>query len=121
MTDKPELYIPGQLRRANKRGSDRCMTLSFLTRELESGELEMWNEFLLFDGYIGFTPDSYQKMDFPEDDLKIKGESPSKKLRNTLYVLHREKGIEEDFEVWYVKEMKKIQQTYLDKINDLQI
>lgn len=44
--------------------------------------------------------------------------SPSQRLRNAMFVFYRENhGSKKGFEGWYIEEMARIKQTYLDKLN----
>ena len=73
-------------------------------------------------GYFIFKDAEIQQedlIDLPEEKLEFKNQkSSSEILRNRLYVYYKEKnGTDEGFEDWRKKEMSKIGQHYLNKIN----
>jgi hypothetical protein len=65
---------------------------------------------------------TFKPVDFETKDVKeIKGEfdqkTPSQRLRSRMFVFYKESGKNlDDFNGWYIKQMDKIGQQYLDKI-----
>lgn len=58
-------------------------------------------------------------IDLPEEKIEFKGQiSTSQRLRNRMFVYYKETyGKTDGFEEWRIKEMDRIGQHYLDKIN----
>lgn len=106
---------------------DKSIGLKFKTREREVGEIEKWAAFGGFEGTIAFAPNNFQDFEMPKEEAyqaNPKG-SPSKQLRDTLYVYFHKNpelaGGKEDFELWYYNTLMKWKQNILDKINALEI
>jgi hypothetical protein len=60
-------------------------------------------------GYILFKPNDIQDGDIPTEDVDDKDKTPSKRLRNVLYVLHAQSGKDKkEFEAFYRTEMEKV-------------
>lgn len=72
---------------------DGSMNLTFQTQEVDNvaknAIFELHRQF----GWIVFKPNQIAVKDIPKIDAEVKfGESPSKKMRSTLYVLYSEMG-----------------------------
>ena len=66
---------------------------------------------------------AFSKMEVQPDDLDIKEvkvdgrKSPSTRLRNSLYVLWEKGKQDEDFELYYIRQMEKFIKHVKDKLN----
>lgn len=58
-------------------------------------------------GWLLFDENDIQSSDLPKE-RPSDGKTPSKRLRDVLFVLYQQKGVEGDFEVWYRDNMDKI-------------
>lgn len=74
-------------------------------------------------GYFFFAADRIQPQqiadiipELPKVEVKEK-KSPSQKLRETMYIYWEQKGINDDFKVWYEKELERIRNAYKNKLN----
>lgn len=92
--------------------------------QVDANELEPEQELELFKmrkypGVFLFHPQDIKKEDLvnlPEPRVEKGEKSPSQVLRSRLFVFHKEMGIKEDFDAWYRREMDRIGQKYLEKL-----
>jgi len=100
---------------------DRCLRLQVDTQEL--GE-ESDGVFKLYDqlGWFIFSPAEINEedlVDLPDIKPEFEEKTPSKRLRDRLFVYYKDTHINiDDFDEWYKKEMNRIGQHYLDKIKE---
>lgn len=47
-----------------------------------------------------------------------KAKTPAQRLRNIMYIVHREQGLTIDFEVWYKQEMEVLISKYKEVLNE---
>lgn len=102
-----------------RRRKDRTASLTFSTQEISSEDLKLIDELVMTEsfGFLLFKESEIQVGDIPEEDPKSDDISPSKRLRNRLYVYHKEKNIKENFNQWYAAQLEKLGQKYLDLLN----
>jgi hypothetical protein len=86
---------------------DRGMRLGFITNELTGDEKYLVINQMQKYGWLLFSPNQIQAKDIPKDQIEDKNKTPSKRLRNSLYVLWKQLNSNEDFEIFYVKSMEK--------------
>jgi len=98
-----------------------------LRLQVDTQELSKEDKARVFDLHEELGWFMFSKADITEDDFKdlpeIKVEfnekTPSQRLRSRLYVYYEKTHINlNDFDSWYIKEMNKIGQHYLDKIDN---
>lgn len=114
--------VPATITKVTTMG-DRSLRLQVdVDRELSPEEnakvFGLYNKsgfFIFKDGEI----QQEELIDLPEEKLEFKNQkSSSERLRNRLYVFFKEKhGTDEGFEDWRKKEMDRIGNQYLQKIN----
>lgn len=100
---------------------DGSMNLTFQTQEIandtKSQILDLHRQF----GWILFKPNQITIKDIPVTDAEAKfGESPSKKMRSTLYVLYAEMGKPygvTGFDKFYSEHMERFRNQVLDEIS----
>lgn len=97
--------------------SDGSLRLSCETPELTAQEKAAFMELQGLNLNAMFEPLDFQTSEVMKVDREAGQTSPSQRLRNRMYRYHKEKKIEEDFDLWYVKQMDKIGQKYLNEIN----
>lgn len=69
-----------------------------------------------FTANANFSADEMEMLEKMSEELS--GDtSPSKRLRNVLYVWHRDSGMDSDFESFYKTEIEKITEHYKKKLN----
>jgi hypothetical protein len=87
---------------------DGSLSLRLSTPELEPNEKTVFFEVLNKPLKMLLQPDG----DAPVELKEIKGEfdkkSPSVRLRNVLYILHKQQESELPFDEWYIRRMNKI-------------
>lgn len=89
---------------------DRCGTLKFTTaRELTQDEREILLEAGVNDelGWVIWSPNELQVGDLPSEPASDALKSPSKRLRDVLYVLYQQEGRTGQFEAFYAEKMEK--------------
>jgi len=99
---------------------DKTLKLTIDTQELNPTESTML--FSLFDklGWFIFKelPIDPQDIKSPEFVAEIKGEkSPSKRLKNVLFVLWKQNGSNRDFDDYYKKQIEKFIEAVKDKLD----
>ena len=107
--------------RANRR-KDKSVSFTFITSLEQTSE-----EFIEMDKLLGDTGIVYFKADgnltqeeidaIEEIDIEVEGKTKSQRLRNVLYVYHKESAIENRFSEFYADEMEKIIQHYKNKLD----
>jgi len=103
--------------------SDNGLRLQVDTQEInadDAGKVMMLKNKI---GYFLFAEQApkIEDIDLPKIDLDDNKKTPSEELRARMFVYFTsEKGLggkKEDFNNWYKKQISKIGQTYLDRIN----
>lgn len=92
---------------------DGSLSLTVTTPELNPQEKM---EFMTLQGVncLGlFKPTDFQTP-LLKVEKKIDGESPSKRLRSVLFVWWKQLNEQEDFEIFYIKQMEK----FIDKVKE---
>lgn len=98
---------------------DGSLTLRFITQEVSKEEIVTAMDYYQSFGYLVFKKNSVSDADIPKGNAVRDGKSPSQRLRSRLYVYHQEKkiGAPEEFEPWYERQLEKLGQQYLDRLD----
>jgi len=110
------VQIPSQLEKISTR-ADNTIKLTFGSQELSTNEIAKLFEYKRDIGWLLFSPDEMSKEDLPEKDVEYKGgnKSPSKRLRNVIYVFWRDETDQsEDFQKFYERQIER----FINKIKD---
>jgi hypothetical protein len=98
---------------------DGGLSLRFVTKELTPDEkltaLEFQNQY----GWVLFRENEFTEEDTPKADAEdIFGESPSRRLRNVLFVWWKQlPDPKADFDVFYKHQMEKLISHFKDKLD----
>ncbi|MBU0962769.1 MAG: hypothetical protein KKD48_02595 [Nanoarchaeota archaeon] len=87
--------------------ADGALKIVLITREMASEEMSKL--------FMYYRQEAIVKIDEPVFNKEDK--SPSKRLKDRMFVFHKEKQIKEDFNIWYIQQLDKIGNQYLDKLN----
>ena len=87
---------------------DRGIRLGFTTQELNKDERAVIEDQFQQYGNLLFSPNEIDYSDIPKEQAEDKSKTPSKRLRNVLYVLWKQTSKEKDFELYYRIRMEKI-------------
>ena len=102
--------------------ADKSYKMEFESRELSGQDANILLGLLQQEGFLLFSPNPIQEADIPTEksDSGTDFKSPSKRLRDRLavYYINVKKGERHNFEAWYVSELERIGEKYLDKLND---
>lgn len=122
--DKTILQIPAQIIR-DKSLLNGARQFTLITNENISPDL--LHRLISMENKLGWMTFAVRNIE-PEDIIDLPAldevkydmkKSPSQQLRNILYVLFGKKGGKpEDFNLWYIREMQKICNSYKNRIED---
>jgi hypothetical protein len=108
------------LDRANRK-KDRSVSLTFITQLEQSSAKFMEIDELIGDSGIMYfkssgnlTTEEIKELD--NSEIEVEGKTKSQRLRNVLYVYHKELNNNLDFHDFYSKEMEKIIEHYKNKL-----
>jgi hypothetical protein len=87
---------------------DGGLNLGFATNELKPEDKVSVSALHGGFGWLVFRENDLDVSLVPKEQAEDKTKTPSKRLRSVLYVLYQQKGVTQDFEVWYRKRMEKI-------------
>lgn len=105
---KLQAYLTGFSSRA-----DGSFGVRFATQELQADEITELSENLNQFGHLLFQPNTIQLEDIPTDQAEDKNKTPSKRLRNSIFVLWKQLGEPQgDFEAYYRQVMEK----FIDRV-----
>lgn len=93
-----------------KSRSDKTWKLEFNSQELGGGAAELL-DLLMSQGWLLFSPnDDITEQDIPEveADADLGGKSPSRRLRDVLWVFWKQKGQPGTWEVFYTTQMDRL-------------
>ena len=88
--------------------ADGSAGVRFSTLELTAQDYGMLQSMLNKQGWLVFKEDEVQMDDIPTEAVEDKSKTPSKRLRAALFVLYKQRGETQDFEVWYRGQVEKI-------------
>ena len=110
------IQFPAILANATTRKDGTIKVTLELQEQTAQGLAEIFslmNKFI----YCGVAETRIDKLEIPEIVPEFKGDkSDSQRLRNIMYVYHREKKIEQAFDVWRKQYMEKIINNFKDNI-----
>lgn len=87
--------------------TDGSASLRFSTQEIPPEVFAELSKNLNNFGHLLFKENEIDLNDVPKEDIDDKDKTPSKRLRNTLFVLWKQKGSKGDFEVYYREMVEK--------------
>ena len=88
--------------------SDGSASIRFSTQELSSEDFANLKNFLNTFGWLAYRENGLQDEDIPDEDAE-ENKKPSRRLRATLYVLHKQNGgTDETWESFYREQIEKI-------------
>ena len=96
---------------------DGSASIRFATQELSPEDFGLLKENLNNFGWLIFAENATES-DIPSEDAEEEGISDSERLRRRMFVFWKAKINEGDFNTWKKKQIEKIGQNYLDKLND---
>ena len=91
---------------------DGGVSLGFSTNELTDEEKVIASKFYQKFGYVLFSESTITDKDIPKASATDESKSPSQRLRAALFVLWKQRGEKQDFEVFYRDKMEK----FLDQV-----
>lgn len=107
MTNMPPFTTPAVLTSLSMT-ADGGLRMSFVTNELSDEDKLIATKYHQKFGYMAFSPNQFSLEDMPKEQAEDKHKTPSKRLRASLFVLYKQEGVTEDFEVWYRRKMEKL-------------
>jgi len=101
VAEKLLIQVPAQLTGMNPR-ADRSWNLKFETRELTGDEAALLANNFQGEGWLVFKPNGeISQEEVPADLADSGGKSPSRRLRDVIFILWKQKGGKEDFDSYY--------------------
>lgn len=102
------IKLPAYLVGFNRKG-DRSCSVRFETQEIPTEQLiELDTHYEKF-GFLLFKENDFNESDIPTEQADDPEKSPSKRLKNVLFVWSQQKGIaKENFDSFYRTEIEKI-------------
>lgn len=97
---------------------DGGMRIGFHTNELSIEEKSEIQKYFQQFGYILFKPNEFQESEIPKGNAESKDKTPSKRLRDVIFVWYKQLNSNLDFETFYkqkIEDMINIIKTKLDK------
>jgi len=98
---------------------DRTLKLKIDTQELSPEDTAVIFSFFQKQIWIDMAETSItqEQLNIPEVIDELEEKTPSERLRDRMFVYHKEKKVQVKFNDWYKGQMDKIGQNYLDKLN----
>ena len=108
--------VPARLNGVSTK-ADGSASLKFETGiEMQPEEMTLLFQYNRSEGYLLFAMNQFQESDIPKENAPSTEKSPAKRLRSVLYVHWKENIGDNDFELWYKKEMERIINHYKEKL-----
>ncbi len=85
---------------------DGGLSIGFATNELSGEEKLIASQFHGKFGWVLFKDIQFVDEDIPEGDPTDESKSPSQRLRATLFILWKQRGMKDDFESFYRRQME---------------
>lgn len=112
------VQLPAQLMGMNPK-ADRSWKLTFESRELSGDEAALLANNFQGEGWLIFKPNGEIAYDeIPEDRADSGTKSPSRRLRDVIYLLWKQKGSKGDFEMYYRVSLERLIETVKDQLTD---
>lgn len=101
-----------------KANNDRTVSLKVETQELSSEETAKIFSFFQKQVWIAIAETSITKeqLNIPEVVDEMDKKSPSQRLRDRMFIYHKEKKMSTPFDEWYKGQLEKLGQNYLEKL-----
>lgn len=99
---------------------DGSLTLRFVTQEVSKDDMVVAMEYYQSMGHLLFSENEIEVSDIPKGNAYLdNGKSPSKRLRDRMFVFYKEKQIGdlENFEKWYERQLEQVGQQYLERLD----
>jgi hypothetical protein len=106
MSNKP--FTVGAILNSVSHTKDGGVRVGFVTQELSPDEQYYIVSQMQKYGYLLFSPNEISEKDIPTEQAEDKNKTPSKRLRSALFVLYKQTGTKQDFDLWYRDKMEKI-------------
>lgn len=105
---KPKVFqVPAILDGISPR-KDGGMGLRFVTNEIDAKDKVKLMDFYATFGWLQFSDNQLNSVPDEAAYREPGGKSPAQRLRNTLFVLWREKYADSAFDPWYEQQMERI-------------
>ena len=115
MTDK--ILIQALLDGVSHR-KDGSLGIRFLTQEMPAQDKLVLIELLNTFGWVCFSPSEAEATDIPETQADDMRKTPSKRLRDVLFVLYKQGEQLDSFDLYYRQKMEKFIEHIKGKLND---
>lgn len=104
---------------------DGSATLRFSTQEINDQDILTVKQFYGHFGTLLFSENEIQPKDIPQSDLEFEGKTPSKRLRNVIFVLWRQMKdggkTTMGFEDFYSGQMENLITQYKEKLDHAEL
>lgn len=107
MSNKQLIQVPAQVMGMNPK-ADRSWKLVFETRELQGEEVKLLVDNFQGEGWLLFSPNEVSVKDVPTESADAGVKSQSKRLRDVIFILWKQRSEKGDFESYY--------RTYLERL-----
>lgn len=115
------LLIPGELRVGGYK-RDKSIVISINTLEISPEELHRWNQHDGEFGWMGWSPNTIQASQFPEEPAKGEFKTQSQRLRGALMVYHKKMNLEEKENIsandFYHQTLEKYISEWIEKLRE---
>lgn len=102
-----------------KANNDRTLSLKVETQELSSEDTA--KIFALFQKQVwcafAETAVTKEQLNIPEVVEEMETKTPSQRLRDRMFVYHKEQGIKTKFDPWYKNQMDLLGEKYLSRLS----
>ena len=115
MTDK--ILIQALLDGVSHR-KDGSLGVRFLLQEMSAQDKLVLIELLNTFGWVCFSPSEVEATDIPETQADDTRKTPSKRLRDVLFVLYKQGEQLDSFDLYYRQKMEKFIEHIKGKLND---
>lgn len=98
---------------------DGSLTLRFVTQEVSKEDIVATMEYYQSMGHLLFSENEVSIKDVPEGNAILDGgKSPSKRLKDRMFVCYRENKIGDSsgFDKWYTQQLEKVGSQYLERV-----
>jgi len=118
MASEELIQVPAQLMGMNPR-ADRSWNLKFETRELSGDEAALLANNFQGEGWLVFKPNgAIVQEEIPADQADSGTKSPSRRLRDVIFILWKQRGGKEDFETYYRVSLERLIETVKEELID---